>query len=469
MKKLTTLLTVLLLCSFLSAQRKFDVKIKCNEHQNEQPTLSVYLPVDGKNTGRAILALPGGAYSHLAINHEGHDWAPFYNDLGIAYAVLQYRMPNGNKNIPINDALGAMKTLRDSAEVWNINPYDIGIMGSSAGGHLASTIATTAPYTLRPNFQILFYPVISMELGKSHTGSVHSLLGKNPTMEEQRKYSNEKNVMRHLTPPALLLLSQNDLVVPVSNSINYFNALSHHDVPASMHIYPSGNHGYGCNKNFEYHQQMLNDITIWLTNLKTHHKDDIRIACIGNSITDGFGIPFSEQFGYPALLNNMLGEGYTVKNFGVSAHTLLKKGDLPYMGHPAYQACKDYNPDIVIIKLGTNDSKPHNWQHKDDFAKDLQFMIDELKSLPAKPEIYLTYPIPVSKDNYGITDSVMVNGIRPIINKVAKKNKLQIIDLYSPLKGHDNWMMSDGIHPNREGVRVMAETVKKAIESKLRK
>lgn len=475
-----SILLLLLFCFALNsyAQRQFDIKLwqeglpntNGTDHLPEQvdkgiyaPEMRVFLPEESKSTGRAVLACPGGGYAHLALGHEGYDWASFYNDLGIAYIVLKYRMPNGNSEVPIGDAIEAMRVIKENAEKWHINPYDIGIMGSSAGGHLASTVATTAPYSLRPNFQILFYPVISMEIGKTHKGSVHSLLGKNATKEQQLKFSNERNVMRHLTPPAILLLSQDDLVVPPSNSINYFNSLTHNDVPAAMHIYPSGNHGYGNRASFEYHEQMINDLTSWLKALKSPKKDAVRVACIGNSITDGFGIKFSEQFGYPALLANKLGDGYMVKNFGVSAHTMLKKGDRPYMAHPAYQACKDYNPNIVIIKLGTNDSKPINWKHKDEFATDLQFMIDELRSLPAKPGIYLTYPIPVSMDNYGITDSVMVNGIRPIIDKVAKKNKLPIIDLYAPLKGHDELMMSDGIHPNRKGVKVMAEEVYKAI------
>lgn len=463
MKHFIKYLLLFICCSTLQAQQRFTIELNTNAEQTgDKAKITIYRP-DSNNNGRAVLALPGGAYSHLALQHEGHDWAKFFNKKGITYAVLEYRMPHGNKNIPINDALEAMKMLRDSADVWNINPYDIGIMGSSAGGHLASTIATTAPYRLRPNFQILFYPVISMKEKKTHRGSMLSFLGDNPTPDEQKKYSNEENVLRHITPPAILLLSQDDLVVPPSNSIDYFNALTNSGVPTAMHIYPEGNHGYGARESFKFHHQMLNDISEWLSQLRSPRKDAIRVACIGNSITDGAGIKFSERYGYPALLKEMLGDEYEVKNFGVSGHTLLNKGDLPYMKHPAYSACKDYNPHIVVIKLGTNDSKPHNWAHKDEFAKDLQQMIDELQSLAAKPKIYLSYPIPVFKDNWGITDSVIVNEIRPIINKVAKKNKLEIIDFYTPMYGKKGVMFSDGIHPNQKGARIMAETVKAAI------
>lgn len=428
------------------------------------PEIRVFLPNESKATGRAVLACPGGAYSHLALGHEGYDWAPFYNDLGIAYIVLKYRMPNGNREVPISDALEAMRLIKAHANEWNINPYDIGIMGSSAGGHLASTVATTAPFALRPNFQILFYPVISMQEKKTHKGSMQSLLGPNPSIEEQKKYSNENNVIRHLTPPAIMLLSQDDLVVPPANSMDYFMALTQKFIPTALHVYTSGNHGYGVKSSFAHQEQMMNDLSQWLSNLKAPQKDAIRVACIGNSITDGAGIKFSNVHGYPAILQRLLGDEYHVKNFGVSGHTMLNKGNLPYMKHPAYQAAKDFNPNIVVIKLGTNDSKPQNWVHKNEFAKDLQQMIDELQALPAQPKIYLSYPIPVFKDNWGITDSVIVNEIRPIINKVAKKNKLDIIDFYTPLYGKNEVILSDGIHPNHKGVKLMAEIVKEALK-----
>lgn len=130
---------------------------KCSETFDiEQPSLRVFLPAPELATGRAVVACPGGGYSHLAFEHEGCDWAPYFNKQGIALIVLKYRMPNGDRTLPISDAEAAMKLVRDSADVWNLNPNDIGIMGSSAGGHLASTIATHAKPELRPNFQILF-------------------------------------------------------------------------------------------------------------------------------------------------------------------------------------------------------------------------------------------------------------------------------------------------------------------------
>ncbi len=175
----------------------------------EQPSLRVFLPAPELATGRAVVACPGGGYSHLAVDHEGCDWAPYFNKQGIALIVLKYRMPKGDRTLPISDAEAAMKIVRDSADVWNLNPRDIGIMGSSAGGHLASTIATHAKPELRPDFQILFYPVITMDKSYTHMGSHNSLLGKDASAELEKEYSNEKQVTKE-TPRAFIVYSDDD-------------------------------------------------------------------------------------------------------------------------------------------------------------------------------------------------------------------------------------------------------------------
>ena len=191
----------------------------------EQPSLRVFLPAPELATGRAVVACPGGGYSGLAVNHEGYDWAPYFNKQGIALIVLKYRMPKGDRTLPISDAEAAMKMVRDSADVWNLNPNDIGIMGSSAGGHLASTIATHAPEALRPNFQILFYPVITMDKSFTHMGSHDNLLGKDASADLEKEFSNEKQVTKE-TPRAFIVYSDDDKVVPPANGVNYYLALN---------------------------------------------------------------------------------------------------------------------------------------------------------------------------------------------------------------------------------------------------
>lgn len=223
------------------------------------PTLTVYI---AKNSnGQAIVACPGGGYVHLAMDHEGHDMASWFNAQGITYAVLKYRMPNEHHEVPLSDALKAIRLVREHAEEWNIK--QVGIMGSSAGGHLASTAATHYTDDSRPDFQILFYPVISMDLGICHKGSRERLIGKTPTDNLVHLYSNELQVTAQ-TPPAFIMHSSDDRVVPVENSLRYYQALVQNKVPASLHCYPIGGHGWGYNDNFKYKRQWTGELEKWL-------------------------------------------------------------------------------------------------------------------------------------------------------------------------------------------------------------
>lgn len=236
-------------------------------HKNGNPAdtawVKVYLPEASRATGRAIVICPGGGYSHLAMNHEGLDWAPFFNNMGIAAIVLHYRMPNGDKRVPMEDAEQAIRLVRANAKSWNINTNDIGIMGSSAGGHLASTIATHAPADAMPNFQVLFYPVITLDPGFTHKGTHDNFLGKNPKKKDEQVYSNDTQVTRK-TPRAWIALSDDDTVVPAANGFNYYFECYRHDVPASLHVYPTGGHGWGIRSSFAFHTEMLSELKAWL-------------------------------------------------------------------------------------------------------------------------------------------------------------------------------------------------------------
>lgn len=225
--------------------------------------MRVFLPDSTKATGRAVVAMPGGGYAKRAMEHEGYDWAPFFNDRGIALIVVSYRLPDGDRTLPISDAETAIRTVREHAGAWHINPDDVGIMGSSAGGHLASTVATHATGQSRPDFQILFYPVITMDAAYTHAGSRRNLLGKNPSDDLVEEFSNEKQVKPD-TPRAFIVFSDDDPTVPTMNGINYYAALKRNNVPASLHIYPSGGHGWGFRPNFRYHAEMRADLSAWL-------------------------------------------------------------------------------------------------------------------------------------------------------------------------------------------------------------
>lgn len=425
----------------------------------EGARLTAYLPA--QPSGRAIVDLPGGGYSHLAVDHEGHQWADWMNRQGIAFFVLEYRMPKGDRTIPLTDAYRAMTTVRDSATAWRVNPYDVGIMGFSAGGHLASAVSTHAPWAARPNFSILFYPVVSMDERVTHKGSCANFLGAEG-MKDQRliqQWSNDACVRRHLTPPACVILSTDDRVVPpVTNGVAYYSAMRRAGNNCALYAYPSGGHGYGIRKNFAFHEQMLGDLKAWLATITSPREQALRVACIGNSITDGMGIDMSEVYGYPAVLQRLLGKNYNVKNFGVSARTLMNKGDLPYMKEQAWADAQAFLPNIVVIKLGTNDSKDYNWIHGADYGADLQKMVDTLRALPSKPQIYVCSPIPAARI-WGISDSVIVNGEIPAIKRVVKKNKLAYIDLHTEFKPTEGLMQRDGIHPTDKGAAQLAKII----------
>ncbi len=223
-----------------------------------RPTLTAYLPPKEAATGTAVIICPGGGYSVLAAAHEGSDVAKEFAKKGIAAFVLKYRIPNDatmpNKEIgPLQDAQQAIKTVRERATEWNINPKQIGIMGFSAGGHLASTagthytkavIANSNNTSLRPDFMLLMYPVISFQDSLAHMGSRENLIGKKATKEKVDLYSNELQVTDD-SPPTFLVHATDDDVVKVNNSIAFYEALLQHKVPAEMHIFQSGGHGFG--------------------------------------------------------------------------------------------------------------------------------------------------------------------------------------------------------------------------------
>ena len=234
-----------------------------NGDADDKAELRVFLPDEKRATGRAIVVCPGGAYSHLAMEHEGTDWAYFFNHQGIALVVLKYRMPHGNREVPLSDAEEAMRTVRRHAHDWHIDPQQVGIMGFSAGGHLASAVATHAKSDAKPDFQILFYPVITMEPDITPQESMTNFLGKKPKKKDIREYSNDKQVSR-ATPRAFIALSDDDELVLPANGAYYYQECYRHDVPATLHIYPSGGHGWGYRESFEFHMEMLLELKGWL-------------------------------------------------------------------------------------------------------------------------------------------------------------------------------------------------------------
>ena len=480
MKKfLFFILSMLFVTSQAQTARKFTIDLT----EDGKAQMVCFLPE--KPSGKAIVGVPGGGYSMLSNTHEGYLASEWLNKRGISYFVVNYRLPNGDRTLPMGDVQKGIRIVRDSAAVWNIHPRDVGIMGFSAGGHLASVISTHSDYEVRPDFTILFYPVISMDEKVTHKYSCRNFLGEEGQKDKElvRRFSTQNAVKRHLTPPALIISANDDRLVPfVTNGLAYYTAMRKAGNECTMHVYPTGDHGFGFGHWFKYHDQLLTDLGIWLDNLQTPAPDAIRVACIGNSITDGSGIDMASMHGYPASLQQLLGKEYWVKNFGVSGRTMLNKGDRPYMKEMAWRDALAFRPDVVVIKLGTNDSKPQNWQHSAEFKQDLVQMLTELcpelgqlpknkkkraKALAeVKTQIFLCTPIPAFKSTWNINDSVIVNGVIPIQQEVAKEYGLQVIDLHTLFGNDSNMMVADGIHPNEKGARRMAEIIADALKGK---
>jgi acetyl esterase/lipase len=228
------------------------------------PAISIFLPSREKANGTAIIICPGGGYHVLVMSREGRNIAREYNKLGIAAFVLKYRLPDDRimqdkSTGPLQDAQRAVQLVREHAAEWKIDPHKIGIMGFSAGGHLASTVGThfenalienTRGTSLRPDFMILVYPVISFSDSLGHVGSREYLLGKNPSEEQIRFFSNDLQVSKS-TPPAFLILAGDDTVVKPENSLAFYNALRKNRVTSEMHIYSAGEHGFLKQPSFE--------------------------------------------------------------------------------------------------------------------------------------------------------------------------------------------------------------------------
>lgn len=227
----------------------------------QEPDIAVYLPSKRNATGQAVVVCPGGGYGVLAYNWEGTDVAKWLCSKGIAAIVLKYRLPNSKSNIvahqsPLMDAKRAMRLVRYHAPKWNIKKDKVGVMGFSAGGHLASTLGThfdagnaTATdsieqFSSRPDFMVLVYPVITMKEKYMHAGSRNNLIGNNGDTALANFYSNDLQITKN-TPPTFLVHASDDSGVPVENSLSFYLALKNNGIPAEMHVYPKGGHGFG--------------------------------------------------------------------------------------------------------------------------------------------------------------------------------------------------------------------------------
>ena len=261
--------TLLMITAFhATAQERIDLypgqpqlKIAGGRKIDDVPHINHYTARAGKKNGAAVLICPGGGYAHLAVDHEGKDVAAFYTDQGFDAIVLHYRLNDASQSgsrfpAQYNDVTNAMRLVKSKAAAWQLDPEKIGVLGFSAGGHLASTLATMLipasaqpkneleKWSSRPAFAILVYPVISMSESFRHNGSAVNLLGPDASAAMKDSLSTDKRVTAE-TPPTMLIHSTDDKGVPIENSFVFYNALRKNNVPATMHVYDHGGHGFG--------------------------------------------------------------------------------------------------------------------------------------------------------------------------------------------------------------------------------
>lgn len=233
-----------------------------------EPRMYAYPASKENNCGTAVLICPGGGYSGVSAVKEGAEIAKWFNELGVSAFVLYYRMPNGHYEIPLKDAQTALSIIHKRAREWKINKKKIGIMGFSAGGHLASTVGTHFKTKAeRPAFMLLAYPVVTMNKDLTHKGSRDNLLGKNPSEELVKLYSNELQVNKQ-TPPTFIIHARDDGAVPIANSENLLEALQKNKVPAKLVTYDEGGHGFGMRKKGIPVENWPQEMKAWLTERK---------------------------------------------------------------------------------------------------------------------------------------------------------------------------------------------------------
>ncbi len=233
------------------------------------PRLDVFLPERNQESESKsqncplLLVCPGGAYEYVSADNEGKRVAEWFNKRGIAVAVLDYRLPNGHEYIPLTDARAALRFVREKAAEWHVAADSIGVMGFSAGGHLAASLLCYPEADCRADFGILVYPVLSMEDGVTHAKTKRLLLGENPTEEQVARWTLKNAVTEHL-PRTLIIACQNDKAVPVRNSLEFYQALTDTKIPTELLIFPQGGHGWGFTRTFPMRDVMENALMCWI-------------------------------------------------------------------------------------------------------------------------------------------------------------------------------------------------------------
>lgn len=270
---LLSIIIVIILISIIAGVIIFNRSI-INVKLPHRAVLHVLPASKGNHAHCAIIICPGGGYRYLERWSEGYMWFPYFHLRGYTVAMLEYKMPKLDHQSPMTDAADAIRLMRQRAAEWNYDVNSVGIMGFSAGGHVASTLIVSNDSTSRPDFGILFYPVVSMKKELTHKGTHDHLLGENASEQLENQYSNDLHVSDH-TPPVYIAVASNDVKVNPENSLRFYDAMCAKDRPVTLHVYPSFVHGWGYQLTFDHHGKMLEDLAEWLN--KRHQLDTLNI------------------------------------------------------------------------------------------------------------------------------------------------------------------------------------------------
>ena len=450
------------------------------------PRIDLYRPVQTQPSG-IILSIPGGGYSFVSSENEGEKVADFFVPQGYIVAVLKYRLPNHHELIPLRDALQAMRVLRDSAQVWGNTSTPIGVMGFSAGGHLAASLLTHYTDSItRPDYGVLVYPVISMDSSLTHQGSCRQLLGDTPTTEQRDYWSCERHVTAD-TPPCLIVACQDDPTVKVTNSIIFYQALTTNKVPSSLLIVPFGKHGWGFSRSFQDRELIDQTITAFIATcskgdysamikhsetllqqqkrlkdwagFSTYAADNeslgrakIEAVFYGNSITYNWAKMHPEFFSS----HHFIGRGIS----GQTSSELLVR---------FRQDVVDLQPKKVVILCGINDIAQNNGTITlEHIVDNIASMCELAKTNKIQPILCSILPARSFRWNTFVTDAPeQIKALNSMILSYAVRNNIPYVDYYSAMVDQDGGLLqglsNDEVHPTDAGYEIMEHIILKAL------
>ncbi len=473
--------------SGLSANDKPDEIIIFKETPQRDLTLHIFYP-DNYSEGKdfpVIISFFGGGWV-AGDPQQFYGQSDYFASIGMVAISADYRLIGTDGTTPfecVMDGKSAVRWVRENCEMLKIDPNKVVTAGGSAGGHVAVCTAvieeceddTNLIISSVPNATVLYNPVLNTT--KEGYGA-EKLVGR------ETELSPVHNVREGL-PPTLVMHGTQDTTVPFQNAVEFVEKMQEYGNNCMLMPAFGENHGFfngtfrptfgmrNYQRCMEASAEFLSNIGILPAGFKREN-EPIRVACVGNSITFGARIDNRSVDSYPAQLQALLGDDYLVTNFGKSGATLLSDGNLPYAGTQEYKDLLEYKPDVIIIKLGTNDSKAANWEHRDKFEDDYAALITSIKaSCDRSPQVYVCSPVPAFTPNESksINDSIIVNGVIPAVKRVAAKSRVNYIDLYEPFEDMGA-LFPDKIHPNAAGAKRLASIIygtiaqcKAAIES----